>query len=216
MPFFHIFVLAAIQGITEFLPISSSGHLLMIPSLTGWQDQGQSIDIAVHVGTLIAVVAYFRHDIFQIVKAFLMPTDKNGAEGRKLGFHIIIASVPIVIAGGLMYLLLQNELRSILLVAATTIIFGIFLGWADKKYPVTKNIEGITMLDSLVIGLFQILALLPGTSRSGITMSAARMRGLSRSDGAHFSMLFCGYVVLFPCCSPFRQFLGPERLRYTT
>ena len=189
MPFFHILVLAAIQGITEFLPISSSGHLLIVPSLTGWQDQGQSIDIAVHVGTLIAVVTYFRHDIFGIVKAFLTPADKSGADDRRLGFHIIIASIPIVLVGGAMYLLLLNDLRSILLVAATTILFGIFLGWADKKFPVTKNIEGITIRDSLVIGLFQILALLPGTSRSGITMSAARMRGLSRSDGAHFSML---------------------------
>ena len=189
MPFFHILVLAAIQGITEFLPISSSGHLLMIPSVTGWADQGQSIDIAVHVGTLVAVITYFRKDVQQIIVAFLRPTEGSAAEGRRLGWHILVASIPIVLAGGALYYLAQNELRSILLVAATTIFFGLFLGWADKKFPVTKKIDAITMLDSLVIGLFQILSLLPGTSRSGITMSAARMRGLSRKDGAHFSML---------------------------
>ncbi len=189
MPFFHILVLAAIQGITEFLPISSSGHLLIIPAVTGWTDQGQNIDIAVHVGTLVAVIAYFRKDVLEIALAFLRPTDRALAEGRRLGWHILIASIPIVIAGGAMYYLMQGELRSILLVAATTIFFGLFLGWADKKFPVTKKIDAITVLDSFIIGLFQILSLLPGTSRSGITMSAARMRGLRRRDGAHFSML---------------------------
>ncbi|MDF2368335.1 undecaprenyl-diphosphate phosphatase [Sneathiella sp.] len=189
MPFFHILVLAAIQGITEFLPISSSGHLLIIPTITGWADQGQTIDIAVHVGTLVAVIAYFRKDVQQIAWAFLRPTDHSASEGRRLGWHILIASIPIVIAGGGMYYLIQGELRSILLVAATTILFGLFLGWADKKFPVTKKIETITVRDSFIIGLFQVLSLLPGTSRSGITMSAARMRGLSRSDGAHFSIL---------------------------
>ncbi|MCC3306620.1 undecaprenyl-diphosphate phosphatase [Sneathiella sp. HT1-7] len=189
MPFFHILVLAAIQGITEFLPISSSGHLLVIPTITGWADQGQTIDIAVHVGTLVAVVAYFRKDVQEIVLAFLRPTDSSRVEGRRLGWHILIASIPVVIAGGAMYYFIQGELRSILLVAGTTIIFGLFLGWADKNFPVTKKIGTISVLDSFVIGLFQVLSLLPGTSRSGITMSAARMRGLSRSDGAHFSML---------------------------
>ncbi len=189
MPFFHILVLAVIQGITEFLPISSSGHLLIIPTLTGWQDQGQSIDIAVHVGTLVAVIAYFRKDVHAIIMAFLRPTDNSASEGRRLGQHIIIASIPIIVAGGAVYFLIQGELRSILLVAATTIFFGLFLGWADKKYPVTKEIGTITVLDSFIIGIFQILSLLPGTSRSGITMSAARMRGLSRSDSAYFSIL---------------------------
>ena len=109
--------------------------------------------------------------------------------GRQLGWHILIASVPIIIAGGLMYCFLLNELRSILLVAATTILFGLFLGWADKKYPVTKTLDAMKPVDSFIIGLFQVVSLLPGTSRSGITMTAARMRGLSRIDGAHFSML---------------------------
>ncbi|MBO0332998.1 undecaprenyl-diphosphate phosphatase [Sneathiella sp. CAU 1612] len=189
MPFFHILVLAVIQGITEFLPISSSGHLLIIPTLTGWQDQGQSIDIAVHVGTLVAVVAYFRKDIMQIMTAFVKPNDPASAEGRRLGWHLIVGSIPIIFAGGAMYYLVQGELRSILLVAATTIFFGLFLGWADKYFPASKKVTEISMMDAFVIGLFQVLSLLPGTSRSGITMSAARMRGISRSDGAHFSIL---------------------------
>ncbi|WP_373088835.1 undecaprenyl-diphosphate phosphatase [Sneathiella sp.] len=189
MPFFHILVLAVVQGITEFLPISSSGHLLIIPTLTGWADQGLVLDISVHVGTLVAVVLYFRKDIMEILMAFLAPRETTAADGRKLGYHIIIASIPVVIAGAGVYYLISSDMRSILLVAATTIIFGLFLGWADMKFPVQKDIHAMTAMDALVIGLFQVLALLPGTSRSGITMSAARIRGLSRTEGAHFSML---------------------------
>ena len=189
MPFFHILVLAAVQGFTEFLPISSSGHLRILPVLAGWEDQGQSIDIAVHVGTLVAVITYFRQDVIKLIRAFLMPMSEGAAEERRLGWHIITATIPVVIVGGLMYYFLQDELRSVLLVAATTILFGILLGYADRYFPVSKNLRGITWVDSIVIGLFQVLSLLPGTSRSGITMTAARMRGLSRSDGAHFSML---------------------------
>ncbi|MCF8466852.1 MAG: undecaprenyl-diphosphate phosphatase [Sneathiella sp.] len=189
MPFFHIFVLAIVQGITEFLPISSSGHLLIIPSLTGWLDQGLSIDIAVHVGTLFAVMIYFWRDLLDIAKAFLTPRKENAVDGRRLGFHIVIATIPAVLAGAAMYYLISNDLRSILLVAATTIIFGLFLGWADKKYPVKKELHAMTAMDALVIGLYQVLSLLPGTSRSGITMTAARIRGLDRTDAAHFSML---------------------------
>lgn len=189
MPFFHILVLAVVQGITEFLPISSSGHLIVFPALFGWVDQGQSIDIAVHVGSLVAVLAYFRQDIIVLIRAFLMPMAEGAKDDRRLGWHILSASIPIVIVGGPMFYFLHDELRSILLVAATTILFGVLLGYADKYFPVTKSIRQITWIDSFVIGLFQVLSLLPGTSRSGITMTAARMRGLSRSDGAHFSML---------------------------
>ncbi len=189
MPFFHILVLAVVQGITEFLPISSSGHLLMLPILLGWEDQGQSIDIAVHVGTLVAVVTYFRQDIFTLARAFLQPTAAGAAADRRLGWHILNASIPIILVGGLMYYFLRDELRSLLLVAATTIIFGALLGYADKFFPVTRSLRNMSWVDSFVIGLFQVLSLLPGTSRSGITMTAARMRGFNRTDGAHFSIL---------------------------
>ena len=189
MPFIHILVLAIVQGITEFLPISSSGHLLITPILTGWQDQGLSIDIAVHVGTLVAVTVYFWRDLTGIVMAFLTPRKKNAEVDRRFAYHIIIATIPAVIIGGLLYKIISDDLRSILLVAATTIIFGLFLGWADKRYEARKNIRAMTAMDALVIGLFQVLSLLPGTSRSGITMTAARIRGLDRTESAHFSML---------------------------
>lgn len=189
MTLLHILVLAIVQGITEFLPISSSGHLLFISPLTGWPDQGLVLDIAVHVGSLGAVVLYFWRDIFGIAQALLSPKRPESAADLKLFGHVMIGSIPTVIFGGFFFVLLSLELRSLLLVAFTTIIFGLLLGWADKSFPSAKKLRQMTAMDALVIGLLQIFALFPGTSRSGVTMMAARMRGIDRTDGAHFSML---------------------------
>ncbi|USG60437.1 undecaprenyl-diphosphate phosphatase [Sneathiella marina] len=189
MALLHIIILALVQGITEFLPISSSGHLLIISPLTGWPDQGQVLDIAVHVGTLVAVILYFRRDIGEIARALLTPGRPESAPALRLFGHVLVASIPAVIAGGLLYFLVTLDMRSILLVAMTTIIFGILLGWADKSYPVNNSLRKMNHKDALIIGLFQIFSLLPGTSRSGVTMMAARMRGFDRTEGAHFSML---------------------------
>lgn len=189
MALFHIIILALVQGITEFLPISSSGHLLIISPLTGWTDQGQVLDIAVHVGTLVAVVLYFWRDMVKIAGALLRPGRPDSAPALRLFGHVIVASIPAVIAGGLLYFLVAMDFRSILLVAITTIIFGVLLGWADKTCPVTKQLREMNYTDALLIGMFQIFSLLPGTSRSGVTMMAARMRGFDRKQGAHFSML---------------------------
>lgn len=189
MALLHILVLAIVQGITEFLPISSSGHLLIISPLTGWPDQGQVIDIAVHMGSLLAVLAYFWRDIFAIANAMLRPFNPEFAEGRRLAMQVLVGTLPIVVAGGLLFLVIKIDLRSILLVAATTVLFGILLGWADKAFPKTKDLRAMTYLDALIIGLVQVFALLPGSSRSGVTMMAARMRGIDRAESAHFSML---------------------------
>lgn len=189
MALLHIIILALVQGITEFLPISSSGHLLIISPLTGWPDQGQVLDIAVHVGTLMAVVLYFRRDILEIIQALLNPQQQESAAGLQLFRHILIASIPAVFAGGILYFFVTLDLRSILLVATTTIVFGLLLGWADKQYPVNNDLRSMNWKDALIIGLFQMFSLLPGTSRSGVTMMAARMRGFNRTEGAHFSML---------------------------
>ncbi|MEH6526665.1 MAG: undecaprenyl-diphosphate phosphatase [Sneathiella sp.] len=189
MALFHIIILALVQGITEFLPISSSGHLLIISPLTGWPDQGQVLDIAVHVGTLFAVILYFWRDIVEIAVALLNPRRSESAPALRLFGHVIVASIPAVIAGGLLYFLVTLDLRSILLVAMTTIIFGVLLGWADKTYPVNNSLRQMNYRDALIIGMFQIFSLLPGTSRSGVTMMAARMRGFDRAEAAHFSML---------------------------
>ena len=189
MALLNIFVLAIVQGITEFLPISSSGHLLFIAPVTGWPDQGLALDIAVHVGSLGAVTLYFWRDIVGIARALLTPKRDTSAADLQLFGHVIIGSIPTVVFGGFLFLLLSLELRSLLLVAVTTIVFGLLLGWADRSFADKKQLRQMTAQDAFIIGLLQIFALLPGTSRSGVTMMAARMRGINRTDGAHFSML---------------------------
>ncbi|TNE35069.1 MAG: undecaprenyl-diphosphate phosphatase, partial [Alphaproteobacteria bacterium] len=120
---------------------------------------------------------------------FLSPAAEGAKVNRRSAWNILIATIPIVLVGGALFHIIETDLRSILLVAATTIIFGLFLGWTDKHYPIRKSLDEMTAKDALIIGFFQILALLPGTSRSGITMSAARIVGLDRTEAAHFSML---------------------------
>ena len=187
---FQIFVLSVVQGVTEFLPISSSGHLLLVPLLTGWQDQGLAIDIATHVGSLLAVVLYFRSDLVLMLRALL---GKGSADsiigGRQLAFHLIIGSLPAMFAGAAIYFVAEIELRSLLMIAMTTLFFGILLGIADFYFKGSRDLRSMNSWDALFIGIFQIFALFPGTSRSGVTMTAALIRGLDRVEAARFSML---------------------------
>lgn len=196
MPVLHIFLLALLQGITEFLPVSSSGHLLLFHSLV---DQAQTVeaeqidlllDIAVHVGTLFAVVIYFWKDIWLMTKGcgpLLLGRFQH--EGARLNIHILISSVPVIIAGFALHALDPLWLRQTWIVAATTIIFGALLWWADETKQATRNNAQMSALDALWIGLAQVLALIPGTSRSGITMTASRMLGFSRTEAARYSLL---------------------------
>lgn len=194
MTVLHLIVVAIVQGITEFLPISSSAHLILVPALTEWPDQGPLIDVAVHVGTLGAVLVYFRSDVAAVIKA-LYAAVRPGGSGRdpvaeRLAAHIVVATVPVVIAGFVISTLgWQQHLRSVEVIGWATLIFGIVLYVADRKSPDSGKIEDLTWGPVVIIGLAQMLALLPGTSRSGITMTAARMLGYSRSGSAHFSML---------------------------
>jgi len=186
----QIFVLAVVQGVTEFLPISSSGHLLLVPLLTGWQDQGLAIDIATHIGTLLAVLLYFKSDLIYMIQAMLgkgSATDIIG--GRQLTFHLIVGSLPALLAGGAIYFIAEVDLRSLLMIAMTTLFFGVVLGIADHFFKGTRDLRSMNSWDALFIGIFQIFALFPGTSRSGVTMTAALIRGLDRVAAARFSML---------------------------
>jgi len=193
----QIFVLALVQGITEFLPISSSGHLILVPALTGWPDQGLLMDVAVHVGTLVAVLAYFWRDTRGLALAGLgsigITPARRAVEGShymKLFWAMVIATIPMVIVGGLMVATNANDmLRSAEVIAATSIIFGVLLYIADKRGAASKTTEQMAIKPALLIGLAQVLALIPGTSRSGVTMTAARMLGFSRVEAARFSML---------------------------
>jgi len=190
MPLFHIVILALVQGITEFLPISSSGHLVLAHALLGSDGymQDMTMDIAVHVGTLGAVLIYFRKDICGMLCCLCCKT-KNSATDKKMMWHVLLASLPVIAAGFLFHVFQPEWVRSLLLLGMMSVIFGIVLWCADKFKPVDRTLETLNWKGALFVGMAQILSLLPGTSRSGITMTAARWLGFSRTESARFSLL---------------------------
>lgn len=190
VPLEQIVVLAIVQGITEFLPISSSGHLILIPVLTGWKDQGMTTDVMVHVGSLAAIIVYFWRDVLTILGGAADLVRGRWSDRARLAAFIAAATVPAVLFGlTLMWLDLLDKIRSIEIVAWNALIFGILMLVADKMGPRLKAMEDITFGSAMIIGLSQALALIPGTSRSGITMSAARFLGFERAEAARFSFL---------------------------
>lgn len=189
MALYHILILALVQGITEFLPISSSGHLILTSRVLGWPDQGLLIDISVHVGTLLAVCVYFWRDIWvMFIGLGHLLKGRLSFEARLL-IYIVIGVIPVVIVGFLVKDWVETAGRNVHIIAWTTIIFGVLLWFADRFNMTVKKIENMSWMTALFIGLMQVIALIPGTSRSGITMTAARMLGMERSDSARFSML---------------------------
>lgn len=182
-------VIALIQGLTEFLPISSSGHLILIPSVTGWQDQGLVIDVAVHVGTLGAVMAYLWRDIWTMLKGICKPGNVRRNPGLKLMAHLFVATIPVVIVGGLVFTHVGDMLRSAVVVGWATIGFGVLLYIADRFTVTINRVEHMTWGRALIIGIAQVFALIPGASRAGTTITMARWLGFERTDAARFSML---------------------------
>ncbi|WP_298935784.1 undecaprenyl-diphosphate phosphatase [uncultured Ruegeria sp.] len=191
MSLFQLILVAIIQGITEFLPISSSGHLILLPSLTGLADQGQAIDVAVHVGTLGAVVLYFWSDVKQAITGLPRAlTGRTDTPQARLALGLIVATIPTVIAGLILHVTgLSAALRSVAVIGWTMLGFGLVLYWADQKGKQTKDARDWGLRDAAVMGLWQVLALIPGTSRSGITITGARQLGYTREDGARIAML---------------------------
>jgi len=197
----EIFILAIIQGLTEFLPISSSAHLILPSAVLGWEDQGLAFDVAVHVGTLLAVVLYFRKEVGSMAVAWVSTITQRGktnTEGENsaqanfdgtLAWWIIFATIPAGLFGLFGKDLIEEHLRSALVIAGTTIIFGVLLGFADIKAKQNVSIEKMGFKGAMLIGLAQAIALIPGTSRSGITMTVGLMLGLSRENAARFSFL---------------------------
>ena len=191
MSLFHLILVAIIQGVTEFLPVSSSGHLILLPGLTGLDDQGLAIDVAVHLGTLGAVVLYFRTDVKQALKGLpdAIRARIDSPESR-LAFGLIVATIPTVTAGAILYLTgFGQAMRSIAVIGWAMLGFGLLLYWMDQKGPQTKRATEWSMRDAVIMGLWQVLALIPGTSRSGITITGARQLGYTREDGARLAML---------------------------
>jgi undecaprenyl-diphosphatase len=190
MDLLQLFVLAVVQGITEFLPISSSGHLILVPLLTNWPDQGLMIDVAVHVGSLGAVVAYLWRDLREMAVGALdwREPGLTAQPARRLVALVAVATVPVVVVGALVSGHL-DQLRRLDVVGWTMLVFGVVLYAADQWSRRDRTLVGMGFGGALVIGLAQILALVPGTSRAGITMTAARLLGYERTEAARFSML---------------------------
>jgi undecaprenyl-diphosphatase len=193
MPLYlYLLILAVLQGATEFLPISSSAHLVVLPMFLDWPDQGILIDVSVHVGTLAAVVLYFRRDVLRIAGGGLSTVGlaRKDPAAAKLFWALAIATVPVVVLGALFTLAgFEEAFRRADVIAAASIAFGLLLFWADRKGAEVKTVEGLTLKTAFLIGAAQMAALIPGVSRAGITMTAARALGFKRTEAARFSML---------------------------
>lgn len=191
MPLTQLLILALIQGVTEFLPISSSGHLILLPNLTGMADQGQALDVAVHVGTLGAVILFFWSDVAAVTAGCgRLVRGRIDTQGAFWALCLIIAALPVVIVGLVLKVTGTTELlRSTALIGWSMLIFGIVLYWADQTGPTHKRAPDWTLKDAALMGLWQALALIPGTSRSGITITAGRQLGYDRESAARLAML---------------------------
>lgn len=196
MDLIQIIVLAVVQGLTEFLPISSSAHLILVPVLTDWQDQGLAFDVAVHVGTLLAVLAYFRHDLLLMARDWFRSFTGPASANARLAWAVLAGTVPAALAGLLFKDAIETWLRSPLVIATTTIVFGLLLWWADVRGRRNRDEHEVGWRDAVVIGCAQALALIPGTSRSGVTMTAGLAMGLTRKAAARFSFLLSIPIIL--------------------
>jgi len=213
MTYLHAVVLALVQGVTEFLPISSSAHLVLVPYFLGWPDQGIGFDIATNTGTLLAVVVYMRHEVVRLTVAGLRSAGAllgrrggeagaaDGADGagraarpaltsdERLAWAVALGTIPVAVAGLLAYHLVASAARNPLVIASTSIGFGLLLWWADRAGARRRALGELTWWDTAVVGCAQALALIPGTSRSGITITAGLGQGFTREEAARFSFL---------------------------
>ena len=191
MPLLQLLIVAVIQGITEFLPISSSGHLILLPNLSGMADQGQTIDVAVHVGTLFAVCLYFRSDVALSIRGFgHLFSGKRNTAAAQLSKNLVVATIPVVIAGLFLSVTgLDDAMRSVAVIGWTMLGFGIVLYVFDQIGKTEQKFEDWSLKQALILGLWQAIALIPGTSRSGITITGARAMGYDRESAARIAML---------------------------
>ena len=185
-------LLASVQGVTEFLPISSSGHLILVPYFLGWRDQGLAFDIATNTGTLLAIVAYFHRDLRDLIAGFFTGAPLSGDGGfnpRRLAGCLVLGTLPAGLAGLAFHDWIATEARNPLLIAGTTFFYGLVLLAADYFGRKERPLGDLFWRDALIIGIAQALALVPGTSRSGITITAGLLLGLSRPAAARFTFL---------------------------
>jgi len=205
----HAIYLALLQGFTEFLPISSSGHLILLPKLLGWSDQGLAFDVAVHMGSLIAVVSYFRHELINMLRDWGVSIRRKQMVGEsRLAWAVILGTIPAGLAGLFLQDVIETYLRSPMVIAITTVLFGVLLWWADVMGKRQRNEHSLSWNDVAFIGVAQAISLIPGTSRSGITMTAGLMLGLTRDASARFSFLLSIPVIILAGGSQAVKLLG--------
>lgn len=204
MPFYQVVVLALVQGITEFLPISSTAHLALVPWVFGWKDPGLAFDIALHLGTLVAVAAYFGRTWIRVFfLAFgrrVLPASGNDSDrdlyaNPRLFWFLVAATIPAGVAGLALQKYAETTLRNPLIIAGMMIGVGLLIWWAERRGPFEKDLGHLTLGDALAIGMAQALAVVPGTSRSGITMATALVRGVDRPAAARFSFLLSTPII---------------------
>ncbi|MBS3935569.1 MAG: undecaprenyl-diphosphate phosphatase [Sulfuritalea sp.] len=199
----QIAILSIVQGLTEFLPISSAAHLILFPRLAGWEDQGLTFDIATHLGSLFAVVAYFRRELAGMSRDWARSVRQRRRVGDStLAWAVLLGTLPVGLAGLLFKGVVETELRAPLVIAVTTVLFAFLLWYADaagRKNRAARDEHTLTARDICLIGCAQAIALIPGVSRSGITLTAGLLLGLSRSGAARFSFLLSIPVIVLAC-----------------
>ena len=204
----QIVILAIVQGITEFLPISSSGHLVLVPFLFGWADQGLAFDVSVHVGSLAAVCIFFRRDIASLLSGGVQILHGNiKTSESRMALAILLGTIPAAMAGLLFASWIEDNLRDPAVIVYTLSGYGVVMALADRFSSRERNISTVGLKDALIIGCAQALALVPGTSRSGVTITAARLLGFERQDAARFSFLLSAPVILLSAGYKFVQML---------
>ncbi|MDO3721165.1 undecaprenyl-diphosphate phosphatase [Marinobacter sp. chi1] len=197
MDFFQAFFLGLLQGLTEFLPISSSAHLILTPAFFGWTDQGVGFDLSVHLGTLLAVVFYFREDVFGIARDGLISMGRRKVVGQgALALYLVIGTIPAGLAGLALLDLVDSTLRAVEVIFTTTLVFGILLGIADLLPKRQRTLDTLNWKDALLVGIAQAMALVPGTSRSGVTITAGLFLGMSRETASRFSFLLAIPIIV--------------------
>jgi len=194
---YHVFILALVQGLTEFLPVSSSAHLILFPKLFGWQDQGLAFDVAIHVGTLCAVIAYFRRELILMSKDWVHSISGGpSTPNSRLAWAIGLGTIPAGLAGLFFNNFIATQMRATWIIAVTTLIFGLILGIVYLIARQQRDEYTLRLRDIILIGCAQAMALIPGTSRSGITLTAGLLVGLTRQAAARYSFLLSIPVIL--------------------
>lgn len=197
-------VLGFLQGLTEFLPVSSSAHLIVLPWILGWSPLGLRFDVMVHLGTLLAVLIYFRRDWWNLVHHFAMTLGGGPRQpAEPLSVALLLGTLPCVLVGGVFFPVIKEYLRGPLVAAVALALFGLILFWADRRGRKDRSLQGIGRRDAVLVGIAQTLAFLPGVSRSGVTVTAALLLGLKRPDAARFSFLLSAPVIALAGASQF-------------